>query len=241
MDVIEGYEGKKFTSKARWESFLKKRKIYSKNARKIITEAALVGGIIYLGINLDLPIMSDAAPQFVLFINGLCWIHEERHYRKLIPVSEFERIEIDKIRSEIWDFYEELKAYKLKPNQKQQIELSKRFDEIFGKEYQSESIKTLLANTRSRKKELLLVLRLPFLPLHNNDCERDIREYTKRRKISGSTRSEAGRRSRDTFTSLKKTCKKHKIAFWNYITDRLKCINNIPRLSELIKHKAQTV
>ncbi len=52
--------------------------------------------------------------------------------------------------------------------------------------------------------ELLRVLDKPYLPLHNNLSERDIREYVKKRKISGSARSEAGRKARDTFASLKK-------------------------------------
>ena len=38
--------------------------------------------------------------------------------------------------------------------------------------------------------------------------ERDIRKYVKRRKVSGGTRSDEGRQCRDTFASLKKTCKK---------------------------------
>jgi hypothetical protein len=61
--------------------------------------------------------------------------------------------------------------------------------------------------------ELLRVLDKPYLPLHNNLSERDIRDYVKKRKISGSTRSEAGRQCRDTFASLKKTCLKHKQRF----------------------------
>jgi hypothetical protein len=36
--------------------------------------------------------------------------------------------------------------------------------------------------------ELLRVLDKPYLPLHNNLSERDIRDYVKKRKISGSTR-----------------------------------------------------
>ncbi len=39
--------------------------------------------------------------------------------------------------------------------------------------------------------ELLRVLDKPYLPLHNNLSERDIRDDVKKRKISGSTRSEA--------------------------------------------------
>jgi hypothetical protein len=58
------------------------------------------------------------------------------------------------------------------------------------------------------KAELLLALERPDLPLYNYLSEGDIREHVKRRKISGGTRSEDGRRCRDTFSSLKKTCRK---------------------------------
>lgn len=50
----------------------------------------------------------------------------------------------------------------------------------------------------------MLVLEKPDIPLHNNASESDIRKYAKRRKISGGTKSDLGRKSRDTFTSLKK-------------------------------------
>ena len=88
------------------------------------------------------------------------------------------------------------------------------------------------------KAELLLFLERPEIPLHNNLSETDIREYVKRRKVSGSTRSEMGRHSRDTFTSLKKTCRKLGISFWEYLLDRISKSNEIPPLPELILHHA---
>ncbi|GAB7540880.1 hypothetical protein CS8_005430 [Cupriavidus sp. 8B] len=42
----------------------------------------------------------------------------------------------------------------------------------------------------------------------------------KKQKISGGTRSELGRQCRDTFSSLKKTCRKLGISFWDYFADR---------------------
>ncbi len=42
-------------------------------------------------------------------------------------------------------------------------------------------------------------------------------EEIQKRKISGSTRSDLSRRCRDTFASLKKTCRKHGIAFCEYL------------------------
>ncbi len=82
--------------------------------------------------------------------------------------------------------------------------------------------------------ELLRVLDKPYLPLHNNLSERDIRDYVKKRKISGSTRSDTGRKARDTFASLKKTCRKNGISFWDYLKDRLLGTSDIPPLSDVI-------
>jgi hypothetical protein len=88
------------------------------------------------------------------------------------------------------------------------------------------------------KAELLLALERPDLPLHNNLSEGDIREHVKRRKISGGTRSEDGRRCRDTFSSLKKTCRKLKVSFWKFLNDRARGQNQIPALSTLIEAQA---
>ena len=91
---------------------------------------------------------------------------------------------------------------------------------------------------KRRKAELLKVLDRPDLPLHNNASEQDIREFVTKRKISGSTRSESGRKCRDTFASLKKTCRKLGVSFWEYLTDRVSGQNLIPNLGKLIAQKA---
>ncbi|HJN53033.1 MAG TPA: hypothetical protein QF924_21560, partial [Pseudomonadales bacterium] len=72
----------------------------------------------------------------------------------------------------------------------------------------------------------------------NNLSERDIREYVIKRKISGSTRSELGRKCRDTFASLKRTCKKQGDSFWDYLTDRTTIAGTIPPLADLISGHA---
>ncbi|MGB9115727.1 MAG: transposase, partial [Bradyrhizobium sp.] len=45
-----------------------------------------------------------------------------------------------------------------------------------------------------------------------------------RRKVSGGTRSDAGRDCRDAFLGIAKTCAKLEIAFWDYLGARL----NVP-------------
>jgi hypothetical protein len=84
----------------------------------------------------------------------------------------------------------------------------------------------------------LRVLERPEVPLHNNGMESDIRGYVKVRKISGSTRSASGRRCRDTFTSLKKTCRKLGVNFWAYLKDRIRGLEKIPWLPTLIRKRA---
>ncbi|MCY4329257.1 MAG: hypothetical protein OXC48_04130 [Endozoicomonadaceae bacterium] len=60
----------------------------------------------------------------------------------------------------------------------------------------------------------------------------------KKKKVSGGTRSDEGRRYRDTFASLKKTYRKLGISFWEYLSDRLtEGIKNIPSLPDIIRQK----
>src|ERR1700678_4076446 len=61
----------------------------------------------------------------------------------------------------------------------------------------------------------------PEIPLHTNGSENDIRCHVTRRKVSGGTRSDAGRDCRDAFLGLAKTCAKNGIAVWNYLGSRL--------------------
>src|SRR5262249_9685901 len=118
--------------------------------------------------------------------------------------------------------------------------LEMRFDELVNEKtnYPS-SIGAVLKEMRENKEDLLRVLERPEVPLHNNGSESIIRTYVKTRKISGSTRSEAGRRRRDTFATLKKTCRKLGVSFWAYLVDRVRGLGQIPRLAEVIRQKAK--
>jgi hypothetical protein len=81
------------------------------------------------------------------------------------------------------------------------------------------------------------VLERPEIPLHTNDSERDIRDHVKKQKISDGTRSDLGRLCRDTFSSLKKTCRKLGTSFWDYLTDRVSCSDQIPPLHHIIEQR----
>ncbi len=151
---------------------------------------------------------------------------------------------MEKVQDLLWQLYQDLKAYKnltpeLQKQQKAVLEAS--FDQIFTQTTTFDLLNQVLGRLYRRKGELLKVLDRPDLPLHNNASEQDIREFVTKRKISGSTRSEAGRRCRDTFASLKKTCRKLKVSFWEYLIDRVYDQKVIPPLGELIAQKAASL
>lgn len=218
-----------------WDTKLNALGITGPRHVQIATEGALIGSIIEHGFNRDIVILSDDAGQFNIFNHALCWIHAERTFCKLIGYSDENIQALDNTRSQIWELYDELKEYKELPDDQKKARIKSRFDEIFTQQTCFASLNQALKRIYQNKSELLLVLDRPEIPLHNNLSESDIREYVKRRKVSGSTRSSSGRKCRDTFTSLKKTCRKLGVSFWEYIKDRVVNLNTIPRLSDLMR------
>jgi hypothetical protein len=225
-------------TKTDWEAWLDKQGINSPRHRKIITEGALMGGLLAHGIPTNFSIISDDAGQFNVFDHALCWIHAERLINRLIALNDEHINAVDAVREQLWQLYRDLKAYKLEPTASQAEDIRFRFQMMCSTKTAYATLNQVLKRMGNNQHELLRVLDKPYLPLHNNLSERDIRDYVKKRKISGSTRSEAGRKCRDTFASLKKTCLKHKISFWHYLKDRLLGANNIPPLPDLIRAAA---
>jgi hypothetical protein len=157
---------------------------------------------------------------------------------KIIPFTDEQKDDLDSIRNKIWWLYEQLKQYKQNPRAKAKSRISAAFEQIFTMTTRSATLNQALKRLYKNKSELLMVLEHPEIPLHNNAAENAIREYVKKRKISGGTRSDTGRKCRDTFTSLKKTCRKLGVSFWEYLRDRIEKIDIIPDLSQLIRQRA---
>jgi len=238
LHLLKDHCKKQFADLTEWEAHLQELKIVNHRHIKIATEGALIGSVLHHGLPKSLVIVSDDAGQFNILNHALCWIHAERTLNKLIAPNEEKRKILEEVRKQVWGFYDDLKAYKISPNETKKIQLDEKFDEIFTQKTDYQMMNLALSRLYENKAELLLVLDRPEIPLHNNLSENDIREYVKRRKVSGSTRSELGRRCRDTFTSLKKTCRKLGVSFWDYLIDRLSNANKIPPLQELIAQYA---
>lgn len=237
LTVLKNHSTKKFTDSSQWEEHIKGLGINTPRHVKIATEGALLGSVVS-HVPKGLVIVSDDAGQFNVLKHSLCWVHAERTLAKLIVPSTVKQQVLEDVREQVWGFYDELKAYKDAPTEKDKIRLRVKFDDIFTQETKFQLLNLALQRLHANKNELLLVLNRPDIPLHNNLSENDIREYVKKRKISGSTRSEAGRRCRDTFVSLKKSCRKLRISFWQYLEDRLSGKNSILPLSRYIEQQA---
>lgn len=228
-----------FADEPAWQARLAALDITGVRHVRIVTEGALLGGLVARGVPADLLLLSDGAAQFDLFVHASCWIHAERPLARLVPHNDEHRGQIEKVRRQIWELYQDLKAYRAQPDAAQKPLLQGRFETLVAQRTGYPSIDGVLKEMRDHQADLLRVLERPVVPLHNNAMESDIREFVKRRKISGGTRSDAGRRCRDTFASLKKTCRKLGIRFWDYLQDRVRGLGQIPHLAEVIAQRAR--
>ncbi|HEV3256929.1 MAG TPA: transposase [Gemmataceae bacterium] len=227
-----------FTDESAWQARLTEVGITGERHVRMATEGALLGGLVERGVSPELVVLSDGAPQFDILVHASCWIHAERPLARMVPYHEAHRALIEKLRTQIWELYQDLKAYQQQPDAAHKPVLEARFDALCDQTTGYPSIAGVLKEMRDHKADLLRVLQRPKVPLHNNAEESDIREYVQKRKISGGTRSASGRRCRDTFTSLKKTCRKLGVNFWNYLQDRLRGLGKVPRLADLIRQRA---
>jgi hypothetical protein len=229
-----------FLAEAAWQARLAELGVTAERPVRIATEGALLGQLIEQGVSPELVILSDGAGQFDILVHASCWVHAERPLARAVPYNEAHRAAIEGVRQQIWELYQDLKAYRQRPDPAQKPALAARFELLVNQktDYPS-SIGAVLKEMASHKADLLRVLEQPAVPLHNNGTESIIRSYVTVRKISGGTRSEAGRRCRDTFASLRKTCRKLGVSFWRYLQDRLRGGGTIPPLAALIRQRAQ--
>jgi hypothetical protein len=239
ITALLAHERRTFTDEARWGAHLDDLG-FGAGHRRLVTEAALVGAIAARGLLTETVIVSDDAGQFDVLSHALCWVHAERHLRRVVCATAEQQRLLHLQRQLVWWFYRDLKLYKGDPDPTRRAALKQRFDRVFGRVTGFAELDDVVARLRANKAELLLVLDRPEIPLHTNGSENDLRSVVTKRKISGETRSAAGKRARDTFLSLLKTCTKLGVSFWNYLGAHLKIpeADAVPWLPDLIRQRA---
>ena len=186
-------------------------------------------------------LMCDDAPQFKLITEELtlCWIHDGRHYKKLNPVVPLHKTLRDDFLTQYWLYYQRLKDYKEAPDPNKAIELKQQFDALFSTQTDYQQLDERIAKTYAKRNELLLALKYPELPLHNNASELSARVQARARDVSLHTMSENGTKIKDTFMTISQTAKKLKVRTYAYIRDRVSGEFKLPSLAQLIKEKYQ--
>jgi hypothetical protein len=169
-----------FDGEQAWQAWLAELAITDERHVRIASEEALLGGLIARGVSPNLVVLSDGAPQFVVFVHAGCWVHAERPLAKLVPYNDQHRAAIEKVRSQIWELYQDLKAYRAQPDETRRPVLEARFDALVEQRMGYPSIDGVLKEIGDHKAGLLRVLDRPEVPLHNNALESDIREFVKR-------------------------------------------------------------
>lgn len=210
--------------------------------RKAITDAAAIAAY---HAQTEEPVIRtlvcDDAPQF----NGLtetmmlCWVHEGRPYKKLMPVVPVHRKMLDDFLKRFWDYYDQLLEYKQQPTPADSARLAAAFDTLFATRTGYDDLDKRIAKTQAKKASLLLVLKHPELPLHNNPAELGVRQRVRKRDVSFGPRTQEGRQAWDTFMTLAETAKKLGVSFYAYLRDRTIGTDAIPPLAELVEQAAK--
>ena|SRR3989344_3253274 len=156
-------------------------------------------------------ISDDGSPNGTLLRiakKQLCWIHELRHYAKLLPVVKNHQRETTSVLMQFWQWYWRAKDYGRDPTEEKRRWLEKQFDRIVEMKTAYAELYNRLRLTARKKDRLLLFLEYPGIPIENNQAERDLRFAVILRKLTGGTRSPGGNKSLQRHLSVLQTIRK---------------------------------
>jgi hypothetical protein len=117
----------------------------------------------------------------------------------------------------------------------------KEISEIFHTGLSSttyQQIDERISKTREKKGNLLLVLIMPEIPLHNNAAELAARAKVRKRDVSLQTVTDKGTKANDTFMTIVQTAKKLSVSTYNHMLDRVSNKFEMLSLAQLIKEKS---
>lgn len=185
-------------------------------------------------------LLCDDAPEFKTLTEelALCWVHEGRHYKKLQAFLLHHQKKVSEFTEKFWEYYRKLLEYKKSPSPELALSLSVQFDELFSTETGYKDLDKRIAKTKAKKDNLLLVLKYPQLPLHNNDAELGARAAVRKRDVSFHTMTQEGTKANDTFLTISQTCKKLGISAYQFIFRKMTKILPQASLAELIFQRA---
>lgn len=185
-------------------------------------------------------LMSDDAPQFKWLTaeQALCWVHDGRHYKRLTPCVAYHQQLLDGFQRDYWVYYAKLEQYRAHAHETAAVQLRQEFDTLFSTVTGYDELDKRIAKTKAKKEHLLMPLKHPEMPLHNNPAELGARQRVRKRDVSFGPRTADGVAAWDTLMTLAETAKKLGVSFYAYIHDRISGRHALPNLAELIRQQA---
>src|SRR3989475_981584 len=149
-------------------------------------------------------LVCDDAPQFTLVTEelALCWVHEGRHYKKLMPAIPYHQALLEAFVQRFWTYYDQLLTYQEQPTPEEAARLAGEFETLFATVTGYRALDERITKTRVKKSCLLMVLVHPEIPLHNNQAELGARARVRKRDGSYGPRTCGGAKAWDTFVTL---------------------------------------
>jgi len=165
-------------------------------------------------------LITDDASEYnniAILYHALCWVHDARYYKKLMPVVPGHQVIRDDFMKNYWEYYHSLLDYKENPTEKSKEKLYNKFDQIFVPDKKYAQLITCIKRTIQNKEQLLVVLENPDIPLHNNTSELGARQKARKRDISYHTMTPKGLKIQDAWMTIIQTGKKLRINIYSYI------------------------
>lgn len=188
-------------------------------------------------------LVCDDAPQFALVTDelALCWVHEGRHYKELVPYVPHHRTLVEAFVQRFWTYDDQLLAYREQPRPEEAARFDGEFDALFTTVTGYDALDERMAKTHAKQGCLLMVLAHPEIPLHNNPAELGARARVRKRDVSFGPRTREGATAWDTFMTLAQTATKLGVSFYHDIHDRVSDAYQMPSLADLIAERAKVL
>ena len=160
------------------------------------------------------------------------------YFFRVTPTIALNRELLERYLEEFWKFYRDLLSFKEHSSPEEAHRLEQEFDRVFAIKTGYRDLDERIQKIATIKKELLVVLENPEIPLHNNAAELGARAQVRKRDVSLHTITAEGTKAQDVFMTLVQTAKKIGVNPAAYFHDRYTQLNVIDRFAVLIRKLA---
>jgi hypothetical protein len=163
-----------------------------------------------------------------------------RPFKKLLPVLGLHRQLLEDFLKRFWAYYDQLLAYRQAPTAEDCVQLEAGFDDLFSTHTGYDDLDQRSTKTHAKKASLLLVLKFPELPLHNNASELGVRQRERKRDVNFGPRTPSWVRAPGIrLLRWQQSLKNLGVSFYRYLHDRISAENQIPTLANLVEKRAK--